>query len=123
MSSIPDSWNLQKRRDERKRTERSLENFATNSAQLSLNSSSICRNRMNSVFKLKLRNLHEIRNKKKMSQSMIRSQRCELASDSNKDYDTASKEESPIPIRNTGVIKRTSNNSLRSVEYNEKEIK
>ena len=115
MTSIPDRWNLQKRRAERKRTDRSLENFTTNSVQLSINSDSNCRSRMNSVFKLKLRNLHEIRNSKKMSQSMVRSYKWELASESNKGYDTTSKEESPI-IKNCDNIKRNSNSSIRSME-------
>jgi len=62
-------------------TERSLDKFASNSAHLRLESDNNCRNRINSVFRLKLRDLQEIRNKKKLSQSMIRSNEILLGAD------------------------------------------
>lgn len=78
MSVLPDSLNLQKRRNERKRTDNSLENFASNSTSSAIVRDSESRSRINSAFRYKLRDLHEVRNKKKMSQSMIRSQKLEL---------------------------------------------
>lgn len=80
MSRIPHNVNYQQRRNERKRTEKSLDKFTTNSniEESTLLTESNCRDRINSVFRLKLRDLQEIRNKKKMSQSMIRSQKLDF---------------------------------------------
>ena len=72
--------NLQQRRNERKMKERSLEKFTTNSAHSTLKSEGNCRSRINSVFRLKLRDLHEVRSKKN-SQSMVRSK--EISTHSN----------------------------------------
>lgn len=81
MSKLPDNVNLQKRRAERKRTERSLEKFVVNASSSALAGEEDCRNRINSVFRLKIRDLQEVRNKKKMSQSMIRARQFELGTD------------------------------------------
>jgi len=106
MSDIPDYLNLNKRRAEKKRTGRSLEKFASNSISSNNNANSESRTRINSVFRLKLRDLHEVRNKKKMSQSMIRSQKLELGNEAKNSQRRESCEtSSPVILKKHRVIK------------------
>ncbi|CAI2359294.1 unnamed protein product [Moneuplotes crassus] len=79
--SIPDYLNLNKKRTERKRIGRSLEKFSSNNTNSSNITSSHSRTRISSVFKLKLQSLNDARNKKKYSQSMVRSKKFEVGSD------------------------------------------
>lgn len=123
MSLIPDNCNLQKRRADRKQTDRSLEKFTTISAQSGLHDSINCRNRINSVFRLKLRDLHEIRNKKKMSQSMIRSKKLAFTSDNRNNNNISEKEGSPVFNHNQRSFKQKQLDNAEILEEIKNEYK
>ena len=123
MSKLPDNVNLQKRRAERKRTERSLEKFVVNASSSALAGEEDCRNRINSVFRLKIRDLQEVRNKKKMSQSMIRARQFELGTDWRKFDRKDSQEQSPLIKQSPQIFIERFNKNLESIEHLENESK
>ena len=123
MSVLPDNWNLQKRRADRKRTDRSLEKFTTSSGPSPLQNDYNGRNRINSVFRLKLRDLHETRNKKKMSQSMIRSKKLGLATDNRNTNYIDTKNRTSAINDNQASFKEKPDDNIEIIEKIDNEFK